>query len=216
MQQPFCAMSKRCYLCLPLALCIARSRMAKRPKAPFQGERSWQIDLTCGLLMRWCQHGLCLELHGSAWTNGVKHIESKEYSTEFLDSDRVSWVCVAGCHKEVTSLFLIYFSITFLMFGCFLYFGWFLYGRNRATPVITWILKCCQIETWVNYVYGFYLGVWFHPSKTKCGQHCLKGWHLLDLLEEHALQVGTSSVRIPNAKFWYGLPRWQEVFGFQF
>ena len=102
------------------------------------------------------------------------------------------------------------------VFNVWMFFCWFLYDRNRATPVIiTWILKCCQIETWVNYVDGFYLGVWFHPSKTKCGQHCLKGWHLPDLLDEHALHAGTS-VRIPKAKFWYGLPRWQVVFGFQF
>ena len=63
---------------------------------------------------------------------------------------------------------------------------------------------------------GFYRGFWFHLTETACGQHCLKGWHLLDLLEEHALHVGTSSVRIPNAKFWYGFPRWQVVLGFQF
>ena len=62
--------------------------------------------------------------------------------TEFPER---SWKCVARCHKEVRSW--IYFLKTFFTFGCFLFFCWFLYGRNWATTGITWILKCFQIET---------------------------------------------------------------------
>ena len=52
-------------------------------------------------------------LRGSAWTDGVQHKESKEYSTEFLDSDSVSWECLAGCHKEIQRVQKFVFHLLF-------------------------------------------------------------------------------------------------------
>ena len=62
-----------------------------------------------------------------------------------------------------------------------------------------------------------FLGVGFHLTETKRGQHCLKGWHLLDLLEEHALHAGTSFAADSQCKnfmrpskmaggFWVSIP----------
>ena len=118
----------------------ASSSMAKRPKAPFHGERSSLIDLTAcllSLLIRWCQHSLCLQQRRSAWTNSVKHKESKEYSTEFLDSDQVSGKVLKVCGRmPQRGQKLVFSCIFWTCFSCFLFFFWFCYHRNQATTVL--------------------------------------------------------------------------------
>ena len=179
MQKPFCAMSKRCNLCLPLAHCIASSSMAKcpkRPKAPFCGERSSLIDLTSCLLIRWCQHSLCLQQRRSAWTDGarvswlwqsfLKDLESVWHdSTKRSEVGFIFW-------KRFSRLDVFCFSADSCMVGT---------GR-RQELLESW--NIVKSKLWADYVDGFYLGVWFHQSKTKRGQQRLKGWHRLDLLEE--------------------------------
>ena len=117
----------------------------------------------------------------------------KRYSTEFLDSDRVSWKVLNKCgilpHRGQKFVFHLFFKNVFHVL-CF----------SADSSIIGIARQYLNLDMLSNRnlgdVDGFYLGVWLHLTETKCGQqHCLKGWRLPDLLEEHAahaLYAGTS------------------------
>ena len=114
-------------------------------------------------------------LNGRCQPQGVKRVQHG-----------VSWTVLKKCgilpHRGQKLVFHLCLNMFFMFYICFSADSSIIGTGQRRELLESW--NVFKSKLWVDYVDGFYLGVWFHKSKTKRGQQRLKGWHRLDLLEE--------------------------------